>query len=281
MIGLHLHRYKYLWAKCCMKETIINAWIKLRKGKTKRKRVKEVEENFEYWVNYVQEILINTRPGGNPDKMFTPPKHKVKLVFEHGKEREIYRPGIIEQWVHHVVIQVLGPIINKYSYKYSCGSMPNRGGVYGKKYLERQIKYHRGFKYYMKLDIRHFFKHVRISIVLHKLQTFIEDDWLIFLINRIFMHFKIGMPLGFYPSQWLANYILSPIDFMIVRSRPKAYIRYVDDMIICDNSKRRLRDIFYKIKRELGKLRLKVKSNYQIVRFYISSKITSFKIWMV
>ena len=271
-MGLHLHRYKYLWAKCTRRETIINAWKKLRKGKTKRRKVKQIENDFDAWVDRMQEMMINTYPGGNPAKMFEAPKHKVKYVFEHGKIREIYRPGIIEQWVHHIVVQVLGPIIDKFSYKYSCGSMPKRGGVYGKNYLRKQIKINHGFRYFAKLDIRHFFNHIRIDIVIEKLYTFIEDDWFMFLLKRIFMHFKVGMPLGFYPSQWLANFVLSQMDFMITRSRPIAYIRYVDDMVICDNSKKRLHEIIFKIKHELGKLRLKLKSNFQVIKFIYFSK---------
>ena len=145
MIGLnvsshHLHQYKYLWNACTKRETVVSAWLKLRKGKTRRKEVLKIEADFDYYVNLMIETLSNTRPGGDLKKAFKPKILKPKHIVEHGKRRVIYCPSIWEQWVHHIVIIVLGPIVQKFAYKFSCGSMPKRGGVYGKRELERVIK---------------------------------------------------------------------------------------------------------------------------------------------
>ena len=142
----HLHQYKYLWQACTKRETIIKAWKKLRKGKTRRREVIRIEKDFEYYVGLMEETLLNTRPEGDPEKEFKPEKLKPRLIVEHGKVRQIFAPKIWEQWIHHIIIQVLSPIVMKYAYKFSCGSMPKRGGVYGKKEIARVIK-KKGFKY--------------------------------------------------------------------------------------------------------------------------------------
>lgn len=262
-----LRKYKYLWRKCQERDVIIAAWLKLRKGKTTRRDVIAIEQNFEAEVLQMQLIMQNTRPGVVEDEAyrFTPPKHKARVVFEHGKLREIYAPSIREQWVHHVIIQVLAPIVTKYSYKYSCGSMPKRGSVYGKKKLEQLAR--KGFKYYAKCDIRHFFNSVKLDVVIKCLSELIADTWFLYLIRRIYMRFNKGLPLGFYPSQWLANFVLWRLDFKILSFRPKGYIRYMDDFVIVDNNKRRLHRLILEIKKHLGGLRLKLKRTYTVARF--------------
>lgn len=270
MQEIKLRKYKYLWAKCHDRDVIIAAWKKLRKGKTKRREVIEIENNFEHYVELMIETMKETRPGGDPAKQFTPTIKKGRVVFEHGKERRIYCPRIWEQWVHHIVVQVLAPIITKYAYRYSCGSMPKRGSVYGKRYMERLVK--KGFKYFAKMDIRHFFNNVKLDIVIRELRNLVEDSWLEYLIRRIFLQFPKGLPLGFYISQWLANFVLYRLDQTILAENPHGFERYMDDMVVTGNNKRQLHRLVVKIKQMLGSLRLKLKDNWTVARFTYKKK---------
>ena len=265
----NLRTYKYLHRRCCDREVIIAAWKKLRKGKSTRREVIKIEADFDYYVDKMQRMIQETRPGGDPGLQFWPEKHKARIVFEHGKEREIFCPTIWEHWVHHIVIQVLAPIVTRYAYKYSCGSMPKRGGIYGKRQMERLIS--RGFKYFAKLDIRHFFKSVRQDIVIRMLEELICDEWFIYLVRRIFWQFPKSLPLGFYPSQWLANFVLWKLDRRII-STGVDHIRYVDDLVLVSNNKRTLHRVVGIIRQELGKIRLGLKGNCQIGRFIFRKK---------
>lgn len=267
----HLHQYKYLWAECTKREVVLKAWKKLRKGKGKRREVQRIEKNFEYYVDLMIDTLKNTRPGGDQNRAFHPKKLFPRQICEHGKPRQIYCPPIWDQWVHHIIIQVLGPIVTKFSYKFSCGSMPKRGGVYGKRELARVIK-KKGFKYFAKLDIRHFFNSTKLSVVIHELEVFIDDEWFIYLIKTVFQQFPKGLPLGFYISQWLANFVLCRIDWLIARTHPECFIRYMDDFVIADNNKKYLHSLIKKIAIALGKLKLRLKSNYQVIRFIYKTK---------
>jgi len=91
----HLHQYKYLWRACTKRETIIKAWKKLRKGKTRRREVIRIEKDFEYYVGLIEETLLNTRPEGDPEKEFKPEKQKPRLIVKHGKARRLKRLTVI------------------------------------------------------------------------------------------------------------------------------------------------------------------------------------------
>lgn len=266
-----MHQFKYLWKKCTEPTIIVKAFKKLRKGKTKRREVIAIEKDFDYYVELMTITMKNTRPGGDEEKSFHPKKYVQKTLYEHGKKRKYYSPNIFEQWVHHIIVLVLSPIIMRFSYRYSCGSMPRRGGVYGKRALFKVIK-KKGFKYFLKLDIRHFFNNVSISYVIKDLKTFINDDWFFYLLDRVFKYFPNMLPLGFYISQWLANFMLNNLDYAILRKRPLFYIRYVDDMVLCDNNKRKLHRIREVIIFKLHKIHLHLKQNYQLCRFLYKKK---------
>ena len=263
--------YKYLWKKGQDPQIIAEAWCTARKGKARRREVDYIEANFDKCVKRIIIQLQNTRPGGDSRKAFYPVQHRPKYRYEFGKLRETYCPTMWEQWIHHIVILVLKPIMIKVFYRYSCGSVPGKGAHYGKREIERAAR--KGFKYYAKLDIRHFFKHVGIEFVIRELKEFIQDDWLFFLIRRIFEYFPKSLPLGFYPSQWFCNYILCRLDWYIHNKRPKCYVRYVDDFIITADNKKWLHNLVRKIQMYLGrKLHLKIKENWQIIRFWYGTK---------
>ena len=79
---------------------------------------------------------------------------------------------------------------------------------------------------------------------------------------------SLGLPIGFYTSQWLANFFLQDFDhFVKEKLKAKCYTRYVDDKQIFGSNKRKLREKLEKIKEFLSKENLSLKPNYQIFRF--------------
>lgn len=245
------------------------AYKKLRKGKTKRREIQQIDVNLDAEVKKMREMIRNTRPGEvkHPELAYKPHKRTPKAIKEHGKERRIYMPEIHEQWLHHIIVLILEPIIMATAYPYSCGSFPKRGAHYGKKKIKSWMSDIKGTKYYAKLDIRHFYENIRIDVLMRELSIRIKDSWFLYIIELSLKGFKKGIPLGFYISQWLANYILEPVDELITRTFRK-YMRYMDDMIIFGGNKKRLHEVIVKIKKMLGhRFRMKLKKNYQVIRF--------------
>lgn len=213
-----MKKYKYLYQRMLDENIIRKAYKKLRKGKAKRKEIIAIDANLDIEVAAMQRMIENTKPPDvpveNPELAYKPCKRTPKIIFEHGKKRKIYMPEIHEQWLHHIIVLILEPIITATSYRYSCGSFPKRGAHYGKKFIMKILRSGKGIRNFGKIDIRHFYDNIRINILMKELAIRIKDNWFLYIIRLCLKGFKKGIPLGFYISQWLANYILEPLDFM-------------------------------------------------------------------
>ncbi len=269
-----MKEYKYLYQKMLDEQVIRKAYKKLRKGKTKRKEIIYIDANLDDEVKKMRNMIENTKPKEvevpHPELAYKPRKRTPKIILEHGKYRKIYMPEIHEQWLHHIIVLVLEPIIIATAYPYSCGSFPKRGSHYGKKQIERWLKDTKGTRCFAKIDIRHFYDNIRIDVLMKELAIRIKDNWFLYIIQLCLKGFKKGIPLGFYISQWLANYILEPLDKMVTEKLGiKKFMRYMDDMPLFASNKKTLHKAIVSIKQMLGqRFRLKLKRTYQVCKFY-------------
>lgn len=271
--------YKYLYQKMLKEDTIRKAYKKLRKGKTKRKEIQFIDAHLDDEVQKMHDMILNTKPPevevANPELAYRPRKRTPKVIFEHGKFRKIYMPEIHEQWLHHIIVLVLEPIIRATAYRFSCGSFPRRGAHYGKRqierWLQRNLKTTRNFA---KVDIRHFYDNIRLKVLMRELAIRIKDRWFLYIIWLCLKDFKKGIPLGFYISQWLANYILEPVDKLLTETLGfKETMRYMDDISIFGANKKKLHTAIVELKKLLGRrFRLKLKSNWQVCKFWYQGK---------
>ena len=275
-----MKEYKYLYQKMLDPKIVRLAYNKLRKGKTKRPEIQYIDIHYEEESNKIIEMIFNTKPDGvyvpRPDLAYRPTFIKPTIIKEYVKTRKIYKPEMIDQWIHHIIVIILEPIILSHAYCLSCGSMPKKGGLYGKKHIARWIKRGVDIKYFAKMDIRHFFASVKYDILFNWLRVRINDEWFLYFIRLCFMQFKKGLILGFYISQWLSNYLLESLDRYIIEwLGHKKYIRYVDDIVIFANSKKILHRSIESIKQFLKKrLHLKLKKNYKVCKFDYHGKGT-------
>lgn len=266
-------QYKYLYRRMLDENVIRKAYKKLRKGKTKRKEIKIIDANLDAEVAAMRRMIENTKPPGveveHPELAYKPCKRTPKIIHEHGKTRKIYMPEIHEQWLHHIIVLILEPIITATAYPYSCGSFPKRGAHYGKKQIRRWIKSGKGIRNFAKIDIRHFYDSIRLPILMRELRIRIKDEWFLYIIVLCLQGFKKGIPLGFYISQWLANYLLEPLDKFITETLGlKKDMRYMDDVTIFDDNKKKLHRAIVEIQIFIGRrFRLKLKHNYQVCKF--------------
>ncbi len=260
-------------------ENIIRkAYKKLRKGKTKRAEIKKIDADLDNEVAAMRRMIENTKPPcvpvEHPELEYRPKPRNPKLIKEHGKIRKIYMPEIHEQWLHHMIVLILKPIITATAYPYSCGSFPRRGAHYGKKRLLKMIEGRKDIRNFAKMDIRHFYDSIRLGILMRELRIRIKDELFIYIVELCLKGFKKGIPLGFYISQWLANYLLEPLDRFITEGLGiKNLIRYMDDIVLGHDNKKILHQAIIEIKRFIGRrFRLKLKQNYQVFKFNYQKK---------
>jgi len=256
-----LKTYKNLYQKFITEDNIRLAIKKASIGKRKRKQVLPFIEHTDEHIKEIIDYANN----------FYNEPHVSHVINERGrgKAREIVVPTFREQIVHHMVVRTLEPIMMKGMYEHSYGSIPGRGIHLAKKRAEKWLRKDRkNTKYFLKMDIRHFFA----SIPHDKLKTMIgksvKDERLIKVISTIIDVIPQGLPLGFYTSQWFANWYLQSLDhFIKEQMKAEYYIRYMDDMVVFGASKRKLHKMIPQIQEYLAGLGLELKPDWFVARF--------------
>lgn len=219
---------------------------------------------------------------------FTARKHAVNFVLDVSskKVRLILKPDLEdEQVIHWACIQQLQPLFMRGMYEYSFGSIPGRGPELGRKSIEKFIRNNPAdCKYILEYDIKKFYPSINTKILKQKLRRLIHDEKMMFLLEQIIdsniaiypdgHEERVGVPIGYYTSQWFGNFYLQDLDHYIKEKLHAAGLfRYVDNVVIPGRNKKILHQMRKEIEAELAKLGLRMKENYQIYRFdYIDKK---------
>lgn len=246
-------------------ENVRQAFLKPANGKRNRADVAKVLAELEKHITIVQDMI---RSGG-----FVPPRHPDVLINEKGyqKQRTIRKPDYkYEQVVHHVVVSGIKDGIEHGMYAYVLGSVPGRGAHLGKKRINRWIREDpANTKYVFKMDIRHFFQSVDHDILKRWLAKKFRDKYMLDLMYLIIDANDMGLALGFYTSQWFANFLLQPLDHYIKEVLGVKYMtRYMDDIVCFGANKRHLHRVKDAVERYLAEeLNLTMKGNWQVFRF--------------
>lgn len=182
-----------------------------------------------------------------------------------GKWRNIHEPKLYpDQYVHHILVQAIQPVMMRGMDIYACGSIRGRGIHYGIRKLKRWMKEDtKGTKYCAELDIHHFYDSLKPEIVMERLKHLIKDRRVLDLCHRII---KDGITIGAYTSQWFANTTLQPLDMMIHEGKYRVshYIRYMDNFTVLGPNKKALRKLKNDIIAWLEAHGMELKDNWAI-----------------
>jgi retron-type reverse transcriptase len=259
---IRMRTYRNLYAEFISDENIILAIKNFSKGKKRRNKVRKILADLDTYIPKIREYAIN----------FTPFEHKPKEIYDgiSRKKRKIVIPTVMESIVHHMIVNVLKPMFNKGMYEHSYGSVPKRGGAYGKKCICKWIRQGgKTIKYCYKLDVKQFYASIPQDKLIEKLKSKIKDFKFMRIVENVIYCVPNGLPLGFCTSVWFANWYLSELDHEIKSLGIELkYARYVDDMAIFCASKKKLHQVKAVIDNRLAELGLIVKVNWQIFRFH-------------
>lgn len=254
-----MKRVGYLYEKMCDLSLIRYAIRKAAQGKTYKHYIRKVLQNEEAYALRIQEMLVNESVKLSPNRQIT--------IYDRScsKERIITVPKFFpDQILHWVVMLVIEPIITKGMYRFNCGSVPTRGGMEAKRYVERALKDEK-IRYVAKLDISKFFNSVKPEYLMAMFRNKIKDEKVLRLINAILENGGDCLPIGYYTSQWFSNFFLEGFDHYVKEElKIKKYVRYVDDMVLLDTNKRKLHKAIARMDEYLLKIGLKLKRNYQV-----------------
>lgn len=233
-----MKRIGFVYNKLLDKEFIKQTIKKASKHKAKRKSVRKVLANIDFYTDKIYEMLETQK--------IVMGKTRIRYIRERGKQRKIViSPFFPNQILDNLLVELTKPLIKQSMYRYCVGNVDGRGIMYGKNYIARNF---RRYKYYMKLDIRHFYENVNIEILMKFFERKIKDKKFLWFMRKVID--KNELPIGCYYSQWFSNFFLCKFDHYVKEKlKCPLYERYVDDMVFASNNKRKLKYIYHKTKR--------------------------------
>lgn len=268
-----------------------------RKGQNRKyKQAQYILKHIDKYTKKTLEIIIAFEKvqqvkehGGKVDievykTAYKPKKCKPFITRENPsrKKRKITSaPLFPDQVIHQLIVITMEPILMKYMYRHSYGSIPGRGIHSGKQYIEKVINHHNkhdkgAIKYAAQLDVAKCYESIPHKELKRQLRKKFRGKlflWLAFSVIDSY-HDKIvdgeptGLPIGYSTSHWFCNFALTPLDYFIKQEmKIKYYIRYMDDMVLFGRNKKKLHKVVRTIMARLVRVGLKIKYTWQVFRF--------------
>lgn len=232
------------------------------RDKSYYKEVKMVNSDPDKYLKKIQDMLLSkTYYIGFED-------YSCQIINDKGKDRTLmklsYFPHRIIQWAIMLVIE--DTFIKTFT-THTCASIPGRGIRRTNELMVKYLADEDNTKYCLQIDVKRFYYSLNHEILKDKLEKKFKDKnllWLMFLIIDSFPG-EVGVPIGSYLSQYLANFYLSDFDHYLKEELQLKYVvRYMDDIVVMAATKEELHDAFAKMEKYINDEKLEIKSNHQI-----------------
>lgn len=150
------------------------------------------------------------------------------------KERLICAAAFPERVLHHAIMNVCEPVLERYAVhdSYAC-----RAGKGMHAAVRRAQGFAARYPWHLKLDVRKYFDSIGHARLLELLARRIKDADVLRLFAEIVVTYHTqpgcGLPIGNLVSQHLANFYLGHLDHWVKETlRVAGYVRYMDDFVM-------------------------------------------------
>jgi hypothetical protein len=246
-------RAGYLIEQIADVENLRLAFWKAKKGKGAKGDVIAFGRNLDKNLLAIsREILDGSVSVGN---------YRYFTVYDP-KERLICAAKFGERVLHHALMNVCGPLFERFQIYDSYATRPGKGQFAA---LERVRGWVKEGAWFCKLDARKFFDSISHDVLYRLLCGKFKDWRLLGIFRRIIDSYGAspgrGVPIGNLTSQYFANFYLAYADHFIKETlRVKMYVRYMDDMLMLHSSKESLINLSGDVRRYCeNELRLELK----------------------
>ena len=216
-------------------DNVALAFWKAAKGKQGNAAIEQSREHLYEQIAEISEQLAT----GN-----MPMSQQHRFVIFDPKEREICAVSFPERVFHHAIMNVCHPIFERYQIFDSYASRKNKG-VFAA--IERAHYFQKKHLFFLKLDVRKHFETIDHDILKKMLARLFKDVHVLQLFSQIIDSYEVqpkkGLPIGNLTSQYFANHYLAVADHFIKEQlKIKAYVRYMDDMVLWHHDLKQLLD---------------------------------------
>ncbi|MCB9283822.1 MAG: reverse transcriptase [Lewinellaceae bacterium] len=155
------------------------------------------------------------------------------------KERKICASAFREQVLHHSLMNVCHEFFDRALISDSYASRKGKGTYAA---IDRAKVFTREFEWYLKLDVRKFFESIHHEVLKDQLAKLFKEKRLLEIFGKIIDSYETlpnrGVPIGNLTSQYFANHYLSGLDHFIKEQLGiRAYVRYMDDLVLWHEDK--------------------------------------------
>jgi len=240
-------------------------------------RKKRRRKNVEWYIDHLDEAAQMLRDFLlDPSAVYHDGERGIANDGIKHKKRELAKPRFFpDHCAHWAVMQVVGVVLMKSYYKYSCASIKGRGTHYAKRSVERALKDTKNTKYCLQVDIKSFYASINKQILVKQLERKFKDKRIVAILAKIIYSYTgSGLPIGYYTSAPLANFYLTENDRHIKETLNIKYMcRYADDMLMFSGNKRQLHQCKIDEDKYLANnLGLRLKANWQVYKMPYKKK---------
>lgn len=251
-----MKRYGNLWDKVCERANIELAAELAVKAKRPTKARTEFMGHKEQMLDALQASLLNESYQFSPLHSFT--------VYEP-KERQIHTPPFYpDKILHHCLMNVVKPLFLEKFTADTYGSIKGRGVSMTADKLKKVIREHPDW-YFLQIDVRKFYQSIDHDVCKNAVRRVIKCQKTLRMFDALIDRHDEGLAIGVYPSQYLANLVLSGIDHHVKEvMRLPYYFRYMDDILLIIPDKTVATAALAELRIELAKIKLDLKNNARI-----------------
>ena len=228
-----MERQGRLLEKIAEMENLQLAFYKAKKGKASKREVLKYGKHFqENLLNLRQQILSCRVIPGN---------YRYFTIYDP-KKRLICAAPFGQRVLHHALMNVCHLFFEKVQIFDSYASRPGKGTYAA---LERAKQFNCHYKWFLKLDYNKYFDSLDHIILKKQLNSIFKDRDLLIIFYKIIDSYRAkpnqGVPIGNLTSQYFSNHYLAIADHYVKETlKIKAYVRYMDDMVLWHNDKKTL-----------------------------------------
>ena len=234
-----------LFEEICCIQNLHEAYYKASKNKRLTAGYIHFRKNAEKNLAFLRQLLLDGKYKHGKYRHFT---------ITDPKQRLISAATFSDRVIHHAIMNVLEPVFERQFIFHTYACRKGKGTHAAARYAFKCAK---SSAYFLKLDVKKYFDSIDHAVLKQLLCRIIKDSRCLSLLFCVIDSYKVpfgdgaasgrekGLPIGNLTSQFFANFYLSLLDhFVLEKLKPKAYVRYMDDIVIFDDSLLRLKQIF-------------------------------------